>query len=110
MRDALDRDFGVEVKWTEPLSRNTLENAGLSAGILRGAGVGAVYLVTHAWHMPRARGAFEQAGLAVVPAPTAFTTRRKPGVLAWVPDARALRDSSAALHEMLGRAWYRLIS
>lgn len=110
MNDALSRDFGVEVKWTEPNSRNTLENARLSAGILASAGITRVYLVTHASHMPRARRAFEQAGLAVVPAPTGFTTRRRPGLLAWLPDAGALRNSSAALHEMLGLAWYRLIS
>jgi len=110
MKSALTSDFGVEVAWTESRSRNTLENARQSAELLKGAGIASVYLVTHASHMPRARRAFEQAGLGVVPAPTGFTTRRRPGALAWVPDAGALRDSSTALYEMLGLAWYRLIS
>jgi uncharacterized SAM-binding protein YcdF (DUF218 family) len=108
MREALERDFGVPVRWTEARSGTTAQNAQRSAEILRAAGVERVYLVTHAWHMPRARAAFERAGLAVVPAPTGF---RAPSELEWsafAPSAKALRESSWAVHEWIGRLWYWL--
>lgn len=106
MRDALERDFDVAVRWLEPRSGNTRENARRSAEILRAAGVERVYLVTHAWHLPRARAELERAGLSVVAAPTGF---RAPPSLEWrsfVPSAKALRESSWAFHEGLGRIWY----
>ena len=39
MREALERDFGVKVRWVENASRDTAENARLSAPILKAAGV-----------------------------------------------------------------------
>jgi len=67
MRDFLVRDFGVPVRWVEEASRNTVENAIFSAQLLRTAGVHTVYLVTHDFHMRRARLLFEAQGLTVVP-------------------------------------------
>ena len=49
-----------------------------------------IYLVTHAWHMPRAQLAFEHAGFSVIPAPTGYTTRFELTVLDFLPDADAL--------------------
>jgi uncharacterized SAM-binding protein YcdF (DUF218 family) len=54
MRAVLEQDFQVPVRWTEDASDNTLESAQRSFRILQQAGVRKVYLVTHAWHMPRA--------------------------------------------------------
>ncbi|MFT7885251.1 YdcF family protein, partial [Salmonella enterica] len=73
MKSAL-RDFGVSAKWIESDSRNTLENARQTRKTLKQAGIERVYIVTHAWHMPRAKMAFQNAGLQVVPAATAYTT------------------------------------
>jgi uncharacterized SAM-binding protein YcdF (DUF218 family) len=50
----------------ESLSRTTAENAALTAPR---AGEGSWLLVTSAFHMPRAVGAFRQAGLSVIAAP-----------------------------------------
>jgi uncharacterized SAM-binding protein YcdF (DUF218 family) len=109
MKRVLEKEFGVEVKWVEDQSDNTLENAQRSKLMLTSAGVKRAYLVTHAWHMPRARWAFIHAGVDAVPAPTAFTTLT-PGdrrAFAYVPSARGLRLSSLALRERMGIAWYR---
>jgi uncharacterized SAM-binding protein YcdF (DUF218 family) len=109
MKEALERDFGVATRWTEPRSGNTRQNARFSAEILAPQGVRRVYLVTHAWHMPRARAEFESHEIEVVPAPTGF---RAPPELEWralLPTAKALRESSWAFHEWIGRAWYALI-
>jgi uncharacterized SAM-binding protein YcdF (DUF218 family) len=108
MQAALQRDFQIPVKWIEDQSRTTLENARLSRSILRAAGVHSIYLVTHAWHMPRARLAFENAGFAVIPASTGYATRFRLTLLDFLPDARALRDSSTFFHEIIGIGWYRL--
>ena len=106
MAQALEQDFGVAAHWLEERSTDTHQNAEFSAAILREAGVERIYLVTHAWHMPRAQAAFERAGLAVTPAPTAFTG--PPPRLYLAPSTTSLRNSYYALHEMAGRLWYRL--
>lgn len=108
MKEVLEKEFGVPVRWMEDASDNTRENAINSARILAKAHVTRILLVTHAWHMPRARFAFEHTGLRVVPAGTRFT---RPGILEplfFVPDANALRTSAYAMHEGIGLAWYAL--
>lgn len=106
MRQVLENEFRVPVKWIENHSKNTWENARFSHQQLHRGGVTRIALVTHAWHMPRARLAFEQQGLEVIPAPTAYDTRSEPLLLGFFPSARALNDSRLALHELLGRVWY----
>ncbi len=108
MRATLEQDFRVPVRWTEDGSDNTFENARLSFRILQSAGIRKIYLVTHASHMPRAVAAFRNAGFEVVEAPTAFTTRYRTDLLAFLPRADSLRDSKIFVHEVIGLAWYRL--
>ena len=106
MKAVLQQDFQVPVQWVEQRSNNTLENARLSYRLLKPAGIERIYLVTHAWHMPRARRAFESAGFAVIPAPTGYATRFELTLLDFLPKAEALNDSSRFFHEILGIAWY----
>lgn len=108
MKSALNEDFGVPVRWLETRSHTTLENARFSREILEREGIRSVYLVTQAWHMPRAQLAFEQAGFAVVPAATEYTVSQPLAPRHFIPEARALRDSSRFFHEALGIGWYRL--
>jgi uncharacterized SAM-binding protein YcdF (DUF218 family) len=110
MRNVLLQDFGVSVVWVEEKARNTFENAQLSAAVLKPAGIQSIYLVTHAWHMRRARVAFEHAGFTVIPAPTIYATRFKLTVLDFLPDAGALRDSGLFFREAVGIGWYYLRS
>ncbi len=108
MKQVLEQEFKVPVKWAEGASDNTLENARLSRQILEKEGIERIYLVTHAWHMPRALAAFESAGFRVVPAPTAYATRYRTDLLTFVPAADALRESRTFLHEMIGMFWYKI--
>ncbi len=110
MKRVLEQDYGIPVRWVEKASTNTTENAALSFGLVHGAGVKTVYLVTHAWHMKRARAAFERAGFAVIPAPTVFKTEGPRTLVDYLPQAGALENSSIYVHEAVGRAWYRLKS
>ncbi len=106
MRDVLQRDFQVPVEWVEESSGNTLENAHASFLMLNAAGVRRVYLVTHAWHMPRARLSFKSTGFTVIPAPTGYATRFELTPLDFLPRASALVDSARFFHEAIGLAWY----
>ena len=83
---------------------------GSEASMMRADGIASIVLVTHAYHMPRARAAFEAQGLAVVPAPHDWIGESRPGLDPrdlW-PTARAAEHAWLALHELIGAAWYRL--
>ncbi len=108
MKNVLDREFQAPVQWIEKDSRNTLENAKLSHRVLNAAGIRRIYLVTQAWHMPRARLAFEHAGFEVIPTPTGYSTQEKFTLLYFMPSASALLDSSRVFHEVIGIGWYHL--
>ena len=109
MQEALTRDFQVEVKWMEDKSGTTFENAQYTKQMLAAAGIQRVYLVTHAWHMPRSVWAFENAGLSTIPAPMGFTTLSKEDreTLGYFPSAYGLRLSTLGLRERIGLMWYK---
>jgi uncharacterized SAM-binding protein YcdF (DUF218 family) len=103
MSEFLQRDLSVTPRWVEHHSRDTHENAQMSAAILSRAGVHEIVLVTSSEHMARAVTEFRIAGLTVIPAPAEMWTRRDHGLLVWVPNADALVRSERALYEVLGR-------
>jgi len=102
MREALENDFGVKVRWVEAASRDTAENASLSAPMLKAAGITRIALVSHGWHLPRAIPLFEREGLTVIAAPTMFSTG-SPSLVENLLPGEGLRRSRMALHEYLGR-------
>jgi len=106
MRATLARDFGVEVRWVEDHSRDTFENAQLSARLLRPDGVRRILLVTSAEHEWRAAHEFAAAGLLVEPAPVTAWPQRGRGLMHYVPGSHALLQSGSALYEILGD-WVR---
>ena len=108
MQAVLETEFGIPVRWVEDRSHNTWENARYSAEILKSAGIRRILLVSHAWHLKRAIPEFERAGLTVVPAGVGYSSPQPPGVMDFVPSARALLDSHYALHEIIGLGWYRI--
>ena len=109
MRDTLHREFQVPVTWVEDASSNTLENARASFRMLNAAGISRIYLVTHAWHMARARYAFESTGLKVIPAPTAYSNPVVAlSLLDFLPSAGALQNTAWFCHEVIGLGWYHL--
>lgn len=110
MADALQRDFGVATRWREERSRTTWENAQFSAELLREQGIRRVVLVTQAAHMPRSRWCFERAGLEVVAAPLGFLGVANARPLGgWLPEGKALWQSTRLLNEALGLAIYPLL-
>ena len=108
MSNILEAEYGVPTKWTEGRSRTTAENAKLSAAILHEAGISRIYLVTHAWHMPRARLVFERQGITVFAAGTGYCRSRPVRIPDFLPSVKSLLDSYYAIHELVGFAYYSL--
>jgi uncharacterized SAM-binding protein YcdF (DUF218 family) len=104
MKDALENEFGVSVRWIEDRSRNTHENAVMSAAILHPAGVRRVVLVAHSFDMPRATAEFAAAGLETIAAPTGILPAYSGVVLDYVPNPQALLGSYYALYELAANA------
>lgn len=104
----LQQDYGLALRWRESQSRDTAENARLTAPLLRQAGVQRIALVTHAWHMPRAVLAFEKAGLTVTPAPMGYVLPAQSELLEWLPSAQGLQASRQVMREWLALAAGRL--
>ena len=109
MADVLNNEFNQAVRWQEKESRNTAENAKYSQQMLSQDGIKRIILVTHALHMYRSVQQFHNQGLQVLPAPTVFISKQRiifP--FSFLPSASALENSSFAIHEIMGRAWYEL--
>jgi uncharacterized SAM-binding protein YcdF (DUF218 family) len=107
MKFSLEQDFRAPVRWTEDASDNTFENAHYSFQTLQKSGIKKIYLVTHAWHMPRSAEVFRRVGFEVVEAPTAFTTRYQANIFTFMP-VGPLSGSQIFVHEVIGSLWYRV--
>jgi uncharacterized SAM-binding protein YcdF (DUF218 family) len=108
MQAALAADFAIPVAWVEPRSRTTWENAVDTAQLLRPEHLTTVVLVSQSWHLPRAIWAFERAGLRALPWPAPRTAMHTDRPGDFLPNIAGLRDSFYALHEIIGRTYYRL--
>lgn len=108
MREVLEREFHVAVRWQDALSHSTAENAQYSREILAKSAVSSVILVTDAIHMPRAKLVFEKVGMTVLPAPTGFATD-SPGFVLNLPSASALDSSAYAIREWIALSVVRLL-
>ena len=104
----LAREWGVADSSLilEDKATNTYENAKLAAEILKQKGISDFYLVTSAFHMPRARRCFEKQGLAPVPYPVDFAGIPE-GWRQWTATpGRRWALLSVFFHEAIGMAWY----
>jgi uncharacterized SAM-binding protein YcdF (DUF218 family) len=110
MQQLLLSEYGIASRWVEDAALTTWDNARLSAQQLKADQIQRIVLVTHAWHLRRARPLFEAQGLDVAPAGIQFSSARVDSVLDCLPTPAGLRDSTFALHEWLGILWYKLRS
>ncbi|HTY04820.1 MAG TPA: YdcF family protein [Rhodocyclaceae bacterium] len=109
MRKALKEDLGVDTRWVETTSTDTIENASHLAPILKRDGIQRIALVTHVWHMRRARQLFAEQGFEVLPAPMGYNVTAPADTFGqFMPNANALMWSGVAVHEWLGLAYLRL--
>ena len=110
MMEVMEAEYGVPIRWVESDSRTTYENARYSSQILQASKIQRAFLVSHAWHMPRALWSFEKFGMDMIPAPTVFEQWGDGGLIVqdFLPNARALQKTAYAFHEYLGNLWYRI--
>jgi len=101
MREALEREYGLPVRWADDRARNTRENASHAARILQAENKRRVVLVTHGFDVRRATRQFEAAGLEVLPAPTQVPRWDDMEVADWLPSPAALYATHFALYEVL---------
>lgn len=108
MKAVLAQAFQTPARWVEDRSNNTSENAAYSAEILKHAGIQRIYLVSQAWHLPRAIPEFERHGLTVIAAGTGYVNTAPTIPLDFLPNGAYLKHSYYATHEAIGRVWYAL--
>jgi len=110
MKQVIESEYALPVRWIETQSHTTYENAEFTAPILKAEGIDSIYLVTHAYHMKRSVAVFKKFGFRVIPAPTAFnsSSRDAMGLRHFLPSAKALNKTTKALHEWMGMLWYGL--
>ncbi len=99
-------DFRQPLRWLENTSRDTRENAEHTLALLAGAGVKRIVLVTHGWHMQRARTLFEAAArssrIRIEPAPMGLARQTQLPVLDWLPSSAGFTHSRLVMREWLG--------
>ncbi|TND07795.1 MAG: hypothetical protein FD123_2946 [Bacteroidetes bacterium] len=95
----------------ESQSKNTYENAVMTKKILDSISPGGKYLlVSSGYHLRRAKGCFDKAGISTL----SYSTDRKSGPRKFefdhllLPDADALSDWSMLLHEIVGYITYKI--
>jgi uncharacterized SAM-binding protein YcdF (DUF218 family) len=101
------QEFGRPLRWVEPESRDTRENAARSVALLKKDGIDHLVLVTHGWHMPRALRDFREAAgetMLIEPAPMGLARNRERPVLMWMPSSNGFRLMRNVVHELLGLA------
>ncbi|MEO9383954.1 YdcF family protein [Chromobacterium phragmitis] len=108
MARTLQQDYGLTARWVESRSSTTLENAQLSAPMLKAAGATRIALVSQGWHLARAVPFFQRQGLQVLPAPTGLIRYEGPAFMRYVPSGGAMRNCHVLLREYIGLLYYRL--
>lgn len=110
--------FGRESVIIDEFSRNTEENAISTLKICRERGFKKIYVVTSAFHMPRAMLQMEKyyagSGIELFPFPCDYLTGRSNGLIQRVlwysicPSAHAFWESAVVLHEYLGMLYFEI--
>lgn len=108
MQRILKNEFQIQARWIENQSTTTEENAVVSAKLLNQEGITRIYLVTHFWHMPRAKAIFKKYGVKVTPAPMGFYQRNEFHPLDFQPSSAGIERTRFIWSEALGLIWYRI--
>jgi uncharacterized SAM-binding protein YcdF (DUF218 family) len=109
-RFLVDLEVPEKLITVEYRARDTAQNARLTAAICRQRGFSKPILLTAAYHLKRARMAFDAAGMHVTPFPAYFSGSRNIPYT-WrhlLPRAASLCTSTDALHEYMGILYYRM--
>jgi len=110
MKQVLEEEYEVSDKiLVEKNSQNTYENSLFSSKIMTKYQLKSYYLVTNAFHMPRAMMAFKKHNPNIIPAPMGFNHNRlslEP--VNFLANSKSLWQNYLALHEIIGLYWYKI--
>ena len=105
MARELDMFFHTPTQWLEEKALTTIQNAEFTKALLAKQQINKIILVTHQWHMRRAKLLFEQQGFDVLPAnvgsgitPDSYELN----VMHFIPQAGAMASSMQAIKEWIG--------
>jgi uncharacterized SAM-binding protein YcdF (DUF218 family) len=91
----------------EDRALNTRENAVFTGVIVKARALKELLVVTSAFHLPRARGCFQAAGLEADYLPVDYRMRDPARDPHWLPRASVLGETSAVIRERFGYLVYR---
>ena len=103
------QQFGLALRWTEDLSRDTNENAIRTLALLAPQGIEHIVVVTHDFHMPRALANFARAKrdanlqIEIQAAPMGMRADGPTSLGDWLPSRAGFVLTDLVLHEWLGR-------
>ena len=105
--------FKIPVAWKEDASITTKDEGNLMVPILQRNGIDIAYLVTNAWHIPRAmytfNSSFSNTKIKIVAAPMGYIILQpNQGFLNYLPSLEGLNTSNIAIHEYIGMLSYQL--
>lgn len=95
-------DFNASPKWTEVKSITVRESAKQVRAIFEAGNIKTVYLVAHAWKLPRAIQAYKATGLSVIPAPVDFPDKTDFIISDFFPTSEGTRWVRNVVRERLG--------
>lgn len=97
--------FNIDVKWIENKAKTTKENAIFSRQILTTENINKIIVVTHQWHMQRAKMLFEQQDFDVLAANVGAgvaPAHYRLNFMYFIPQAGAIYDNMLYLKEWIG--------
>jgi uncharacterized SAM-binding protein YcdF (DUF218 family) len=108
MKSALEQYFFIPVTWSEDHSQTTYEQAEYTENLLREANIRTVVIIAQARDLPRIIWSFEHVGLKALPWPVPRIALEIDRINDFLPTIRALSRSSCALHELIGKIYYKV--
>lgn len=111
MQKELKNYFHIFASWEETRSLDTKDEAKYLMPILEKYKIKTAYLITNAFHMPRAMYAFNSAAyhenIKFIAAPMGYSMNQpNQGIFNYLPSIDALENSNTALHEFFGIIYY----
>ena len=110
MAEIAQAEWNQPLRWIDPASHDTHENAANTLALLRPAGIRELIVVTHGLHMPRALREFNAAAAApaaasgpmrIVAATMGQSSASSSGLLDWLPSGEGGLRMHEVLHEVL---------
>lgn len=115
MSEELKNYFHTTAKWKERNSINTKDEGLFMVSLLEKHHIKVIYLITNAWHIPRAmytfNAAFKNTGIKIIAAPMGYMNlHNKHKFFDYLPTVEGLNVNIINIHEYVGMLAYRIMN